>query len=61
MPSPFFTADYFARIQSGCPSRPDPGAAKRIMAAMLILPPKQHSKIKIGRPSKKRRVKKSRA
>jgi len=43
------------------PKSPDLGAAKRIMAAMLKLPPKQHSEMKVGKAAKKRRAKKSRA
>ena len=31
------------------PKSPDLGAAKRIMAAMLKLPPKQHSEMKVGK------------
>lgn len=36
------------------PKSPDLGAAKRIMAAMLKLPPKQHSEMKIGKAKAQR-------
>jgi hypothetical protein len=37
------------------PKSPDLGPAKRIMAAVLKLPPKQHSEMKVG--SKKTKAK----